>query len=108
MAAALQGKAEDASEAAALKFASAVVEKRGRIDDADFKAITDAGFTPGEVSEIVAHVVVNTFSNYFNNVARTEIDFHLADESKGAQPRAGRLGQTSAPHERFNFVNEQT
>jgi AhpD family alkylhydroperoxidase len=48
---ALEGKAEDASEAAALKFASAVVEKRGRIDDADFKAITDAGFTPGEVSE---------------------------------------------------------
>ena len=48
---ALEGKAEDASEAAALKFASAVVEKRGRIDDADFKVITDAGFTPGEVSE---------------------------------------------------------
>jgi AhpD family alkylhydroperoxidase len=84
VAAALQGKAEDASEAAALKCASAVVEKRGRIDDADFKAITDAGFTPGEVSEIVAHVVVNTFSNYFNNVARTEIDFHSADGSKAA------------------------
>jgi AhpD family alkylhydroperoxidase len=58
--AALKGKAEDAREAAALKFASAVVEKRGRIDDADFKAVTDAGFTPGEVSEIVAHVVVNS------------------------------------------------
>jgi AhpD family alkylhydroperoxidase len=43
--AALQGKSEDVREAAALRFATAVVEKRGRIDDADFKAVTEAGFT---------------------------------------------------------------
>jgi alkylhydroperoxidase family enzyme len=56
----------------------------GRIDDADFKAVTDAGFTPGEVSEIVAHVVVNTLRNYFNNVARTEIDAPWVDPAKVA------------------------
>jgi len=84
VAAALQGKAEDAREAAALKFAGAVVERRGRIDDADFKAVTDAGFTPGEVSEIVAHVALNTLTNYFNNVARTEIDSPWADGTKAA------------------------
>jgi len=60
--AALQGKSEDAREAAALRFATAVVEKRGRIDDADFKAVIDAGFTPAEVAEIVAHVVINIFT----------------------------------------------
>jgi AhpD family alkylhydroperoxidase len=43
LAAALQGKAEDVREAAALKLASAVVEKRGRVDDVDFKAVTDVG-----------------------------------------------------------------
>jgi uncharacterized peroxidase-related enzyme len=84
VAAALQGKAEDAWEAAALKFASAVVEKRGRIDDADFKAVTDAGFTPAEVSEIVAHVALNTLTNYFNNVGRIEIDSPSTDGTKGA------------------------
>jgi hypothetical protein len=73
MAAALQGKSGGVREAAALRFATALVEKRGRIDDAELKAVTDAGFTPGEVSEIVAHVVVNIFTNYFNNVARTQI-----------------------------------
>ena len=77
---ALEGKVEDAREAAALKFASVVVEKRGRIDDADFEAVTDAGFTPGEISEIVAHVVVNTFTN----VARTEIDSLWAEQKKAA------------------------
>jgi AhpD family alkylhydroperoxidase len=82
--AALQGKSEDAREAAALRFATAVVEKRGRIDDADFKAVIDAGFTLGEVAEIVAHVVVNIFTNYFNNVARTEIDSPWANQTKAA------------------------
>lgn len=55
--------------------AKAVVEKRGRIDDNDFKLVSDAGFTPGEISEIVAHVVLNIFTNYFNLVARTDIDW---------------------------------
>ena len=84
VAAALQGKSEDVRETAALRFATAVVEKRGRIDDADFKAVTDAGFTPGEVTEIVAHVVRNIFTNYFNNVAGTEIDSPWANQMKVA------------------------
>jgi AhpD family alkylhydroperoxidase len=52
-----------------------LVEKRGRINDDDFQAVTAAGYTPGEVGEIVAHVALNVFTNYFNNVAGTEIDF---------------------------------
>ena len=43
--AALHGTAGEAKTAAALKFANAVVEKRGRISDADFQAVIDAGFT---------------------------------------------------------------
>jgi AhpD family alkylhydroperoxidase len=72
---ALKGSAADSKTAAALNFANVVVEKRGRISDADFKAVTVAGFTPGEVGEIVGHVALNVFTNYFNNVAATEIDF---------------------------------
>jgi hypothetical protein len=34
-----------------------------------------AGFTQGEVGEIVGHVALNTFTNYFNNTANTEVDF---------------------------------
>ena len=72
---ALDGKVDDTKDAAAISFAKAVVEKRGRIDDNDFKLVSDAGFTPGEISEIVAHVVLNIFTNYFNLVARTDIDW---------------------------------
>ena len=82
--AALKGNADQAKEAAALKFAKVIVEKRGRIDDADFKAVTDAGFTPGQAGEIVAHVALNVFTNYFNNVANTEIDYPRVDLTKVA------------------------
>ena len=34
-----------------------------------------AGFTDGEITEIVANVAVNIFTNYFNHVARTDVDF---------------------------------
>ncbi|MFZ0505130.1 MAG: hypothetical protein WAM44_15530 [Chthoniobacterales bacterium] len=59
----------------AIEFANTIVEKRGRIGDADFRAVIDAGYTPGQAAEIVAHVALNVFTNYFNNVAGTEIDF---------------------------------
>ena len=84
VAGALQGTAEDAKTAAALKFAKVVVEKRGQISDSDFAAVREAGFTEGEVGEIVAHVAINVFTNYFNNVANTEIDFPKVSLPKAA------------------------
>ena len=72
---AIQGKGVDAKGSAAIRFANVILEKRGRISDADFKAVIDAGYTTAEAGEIVAHVAVNVFTNYFNNVAGTEIDF---------------------------------
>ena len=72
---ALEGKVDDSKDSAAISFAKIVIEKRGRIDDDDFKLVKDAGFTPGEISEIVAHIALNIFTNYFNLVARTNIDW---------------------------------
>jgi alkylhydroperoxidase family enzyme len=60
---------------AALTFAHKLVEKRGHVTDNDVHAVLSAGFTQGEVGEIVGHVALNTFTNYFNNTANTEIDF---------------------------------
>ena len=36
-----------------------------------------AGYTDGEIAEIVAHVALNVFTNYFNRAAQTDIDFPL-------------------------------
>jgi uncharacterized peroxidase-related enzyme len=81
---ALKATAEDAKTAAALTFAQVLVEKHGQIAEADFEAVRAAGFTEGEVGEIVAHVAINVFTNYFNNVARTDIDFPRVSVSTAA------------------------
>jgi uncharacterized peroxidase-related enzyme len=73
----LDGRSGDAKTDAALRFAGAVAEARGRVDDEDLQNVRDAGFSEAEIVEIIAHVAMNIFTNYFNNVANTEIDFPL-------------------------------
>lgn len=77
--AARNGKANDAKTEAVLTFAKTLVSKKGLVNDADVKAVKAAGITEGEIGEIVAHVALNTLTNYFNNTANTEIDFPLVE-----------------------------
>jgi AhpD family alkylhydroperoxidase len=42
---------------------------------ADVEAVRPLGFTDGEIAEIIAHVALNVFTNYFNNTAGVEVDF---------------------------------
>jgi uncharacterized peroxidase-related enzyme len=73
--AARRGRSIDARTDAALKFARNLIVNRGEVSDADVRAVKDAGFSDGEVGELVANVALNIFTNYFNTVAGTEIDF---------------------------------
>lgn len=73
--AARRGHADDAKNDAALRFARIVIVNRGQVSEANVKAVKDAGFSEGEIGEIVANVALNIFTNYFNEIAETEIDF---------------------------------
>jgi len=73
----------DAKSNAALKFARNVVETRGNVKDHDLQDLKAAGYSEGEIVEIVAHVGLNIFTNYFNHVAQTEIDFPEVSLSAG-------------------------
>jgi uncharacterized peroxidase-related enzyme len=75
LAASRTGIGTDAKSTAALKFALKVLETRGQVADSDLAAVRAAGFNDAQVSEIVAHVALNVLTNYFNNVAGTEVDF---------------------------------
>ena len=70
-----EGKNGNSKIEAALTFAKALVASRGSVVDADVIAVKAAGYTDGEVGEIVAHVALNIFTNYLNRTAQTEIDF---------------------------------
>ncbi|MGH9871915.1 MAG: carboxymuconolactone decarboxylase family protein [Pyrinomonadaceae bacterium] len=73
--AARQGHATDAKTEAALRFARTIIVNRGEVSDADLQTVKAAGFDEGEVAEIIANVALNIFTNYFNVIAKTEIDF---------------------------------
>lgn len=73
----LSGASNDTKTAIALAFAVEIVRERGHVSDAGLAAVRRAGFSEEEIVEIVAHVAMNVFTNYFNHIAGTEVDFPL-------------------------------
>lgn len=69
------GQSADAKADAALRFAVKVTNARGAVSEADLEAVRAAGHSDAEIVEIVAHVALNTLTNYLNEVFKTEIDF---------------------------------
>jgi uncharacterized peroxidase-related enzyme len=73
------GTAVDPKTDALIRFARKVVETHGRVSDADLEDVREAGYDDGAIAEVVAHVALSVFTNYFNNVAETDIDFPKAE-----------------------------
>jgi uncharacterized peroxidase-related enzyme len=69
------GRSEDAKANAAVAFAVKVITRRGAVDEADLAAVRAAGFSDAQSVEIVAHVALNTLTNYLNEAFKTDIDF---------------------------------
>ena len=67
-----EGDVADAKLKAALRFAQALASRHPETPVTDLR---DAGYTDGEILEIVALVAVNEFEALFDRVAKTEIDF---------------------------------
>jgi uncharacterized peroxidase-related enzyme len=65
----------DAKRDAGLQFVQALVVQRGIVSDEAVAYVKAAGFSDGDIAEIVANVAVNILTNYFNHVARTDVDF---------------------------------
>lgn len=71
----LKGSSSDPRTNAILKFALAVIDRKGEVDPQDLTQLKEQGIDDGQVVEILAHVAVNIFTNYFNHVAQTDVDF---------------------------------
>ena len=78
--------AESADERvkAALQFAKAIVDEKGWVTDEQYEAVRAAGFGHGEILEILAVVAINTFTNYVNHLAQTEVDFPAVEVGEPA------------------------
>ena len=73
--AARSGHSPDAREQAALRFALTLLETGGHVSEAEFKAVRAAGFSDGEILDIVTAVVLNIFTNYAGVMTKVEVDF---------------------------------
>lgn len=78
------GASNDPKADAAVRFAVKVVRAHGHVSDADLDAVKAAGYDDAEVIEIVLHVALNTWTNYINEVAKTDIDFPLVAARKAS------------------------
>ena len=79
LAANLSGQSSDPKTQAFLTLAKSIVVDRGILSEGDLEAARSAGINEAEIVEVVATVAINTFTNYFNHIAQTEIDFPLVE-----------------------------
>ena len=69
-----QGKGNSVKDTAALTFARELLERRGQVPPSGIQTLRDHGFSDGEIAEIVAHVALNIFTNYFNIALDVDVD----------------------------------
>ncbi|MBK9166644.1 MAG: carboxymuconolactone decarboxylase family protein [Bryobacterales bacterium] len=75
IAASRKANSPDPKRAAGLEFTRNLVLERGSVSDDALARIRAAGYSEGEIVELVANVALNILTNYVNRVAGTEIDF---------------------------------
>ena len=73
------GGSNDPKADAAVRFAAAVVRQRGHVSTEQVQAVRSAGYSDAQVLDILLAVALNTFTNYVNEVAQTEIDFPVVE-----------------------------
>jgi len=78
------GASNDPKADAAVRFAAKVARERGHVGEDDVRAVKLAGYDDAQVIEIVLHVALNTWTNYINEVAKTDIDFPVVNNRKAA------------------------
>jgi uncharacterized peroxidase-related enzyme len=78
------GRSGDAKADAAVRFAVDIVRTRGQVSNADIDALRNAGFTGGQIVDIIAVTAENIFTNLLNVIAQTDIDFPAVHAAEAA------------------------
>lgn len=74
------GSSTDPIRAAAAHFAQELVNRRGKVSDAELAAVRDAGYSDPQILAIVALTVQFLLTNYLNNVIETDIDLPFVED----------------------------
>ena len=75
---------QDEKVNAGLLFAKKMLEAPKEISSEDIEPLRNAGYSDGDILEIVANVVRNIFTNYINIISETEVDWPVIVKSLNA------------------------
>lgn len=78
--AARQFQSSDSERDALLRFTRKVIASKGFVSDDDLAEVRDAGYSDGQIAESVGYIALATFSNLFNHVHDTPLDFPEASK----------------------------
>jgi uncharacterized peroxidase-related enzyme len=78
------GQSADPKRAAAMQFAQALIETRGKVSDAAFEAVRAAGWSDSNIVEIIGLTAQFLMTNFINNAVHTDIDFPEVAPAKAA------------------------
>jgi len=70
-----RAESPDTKEATGLAFTRSVVKNRGWVSDEEVAKLRKVGFDEGLIVELIANISLILFTNYFNHIAETEVDF---------------------------------
>jgi len=70
-----KGHMTDAKLNALVSFTAAIHEKKGFVSDDDLARFRQAGYNDGHVGEVLATYAFAVFTNYFNHVNESAVDF---------------------------------
>jgi uncharacterized peroxidase-related enzyme len=79
-----EGRSSEPKRQAAIAFAKALIEKRGKVTDEEFAAVKAAGWTDANIVEMIALSAQFLLTNFMNNAVQTPIDFPEVDPAKAA------------------------
>lgn len=77
LASSLKAQSSDVKTEALMSFAIEVMQTKGNVSDNTLENLRNVGVSDEEIIEVVAHVALNCFTNFFNHVVKTEIDFPI-------------------------------
>lgn len=72
------GSSLDQKRKALIELTKEIVNEKGRISDKTLSNFKAAGYTDAHVPEVLLSIIQNTYTNYFNNLNHTEVDFPQA------------------------------
>ena len=82
--ASLEARSKDPKVEGVLQFARTIEANQGWVRDEDLAAVREAGYGEGEIVEIIAQVAIDIFTDYFSNIAQTEVDFPRVEVADAA------------------------